>query len=151
MSATTSLLVSKELADSARTRAKENGCTLAQQIESWAWLGKLVEMQLRDLAQTRFVVQASKPSVVPFLRDFQCFEKEIAAGVSCPVERMIVELRLTPRRAAQIQRRLNVSFHWVAPAYAVMKKHGLLPMTNSWSDWLTRYCAKKCQVLLKWG
>lgn len=83
-----------------------------------------------------------------FVSDFQPLERELKHGNSCSVEQMIVELRLTARKVEKIRRVTGYYCHWFAPAYAAMRRHGLLwPRDRSWERWLLRYRARRKAVL----
>lgn len=87
----------------------------------------------------------SKPS---FRSDFSALEKNLrqerkfgpGAVVMTP-ERMIIELGLTPKLATQVEKHYGVTLRWFAPAYAAMRRHGLLaaPRTKSWDEWIAKY------------
>lgn len=84
-----------------------------------------------------------KPDAVCFLTDFKPLERELARGTSCPVERMIVELGITPRNVRSMERGAGIEFPWFRPAYVVMKRHGLVPTDRSWDNWMRRYTMAK--------
>src|SRR6187549_279992 len=82
-----------------------------------------------------------------FITDFEPLEQELRTVCICPVERMIVELKLTPRKVKEIQRRTGYFCHWFAPAHAAMQRHGLLyPRVHSWEAWLARYKKRRKDV-----
>ena len=55
-------------------------------------------------------------------------------------ERMIIELKLTPKRVAQMESLNGIELKWFQPAYAVLQKHGLLKNRKLiWEDWLVEY------------
>lgn len=83
-----------------------------------------------------------------FLRDFSSLEMELAKGTSCPVERMIVELDLTPRNVRAKERRAGISFAWYRTPYLAMKRHSLLPVGRSWTKWLERYARARQKAAL---
>jgi len=97
----------------------------------------------------RHINMPKKPSRKAFIADFRPLERALAQGVSCPVERIIVELGITPSNVRAIERAAGARFHWFRPTYAAMKKHGLIPINRSWGDWLKRYNRAKngCQIL----
>lgn len=45
-----------------------------------------------------------------FLADFSPLERELGRGVACPVERMVVELQLTPARAKKTEKLEHPTF-----------------------------------------
>lgn len=71
----------------------------------------------------------------------------MASKSTHPAERLVVELALTPRHIATIERQERVSLLWARSTYARMKRHRLRPINRSWSDWLQRYIAAKHTVL----
>ncbi len=91
----------------------------------------------------------SAKSEIRFLLDFAPLEEALAFGKrrKCGVltpEMMIVELRLTPKRVAEIERRNEIRLPWFAPAYWAMRRHGLLRLrTRSWERWLAIYHRKR--------
>jgi len=86
-----------------------------------------------------------------FRADFAALEKNLrqerkigrGAVVMTP-ERMIVELGLTPKLVPAVEKHYGITLHWFAPAYAAMRRHGLLaaPRTKSWDEWIALYRAR---------
>ena len=74
-------------------------------------------------------------------------EQSIASGVSVPIERMVVELGLTPRNLRSRERFSGISMAWAKPAFKAMKRHDLMPASKSWADWLQRYVDAKHAAL----
>jgi hypothetical protein len=65
-------------------------------------------------------------------------------GVVMTPERMIVELRLTPKKVATLEAEYGISLPWFAPAYAALKRHSLFPRRKlAWGKWLKLYQAKR--------
>jgi len=73
-----------------------------------------------------------------FLKDFAPLEREIGRGVTCPVERMVIELQLTPERAKEVEKQYGIALPWFATTYSTLKRHSLLG-TASWENWLSQY------------
>lgn len=66
--------------------------------------------------------------------------KKKSGGVVMTPERMIIVLKLTPRRVVQIESSNGIKLKWFQLAYAVLQKHGLLKTRNLiWEDWLVEY------------
>lgn len=105
-------------------------------------------MRAKGLKQERSKPRPDRPcSGTPrtFLRDFAPLEAALARstpnrGTVMTPERMIVELHLTPPLVRRIEQRYRILFPWFATAYAILKRHDLLPATRTpWKDWLKRY------------
>jgi len=80
-----------------------------------------------------------KNTLDPFLADFSQLEHELGRGVACPLERMVVELRLTPARVRKIEQHYGTKLPWFAAIYSTLKRHQLLGKSTSWADWLHQY------------
>ena len=83
-----------------------------------------------------------------FRCDFAPLERSLkqakrSGGLVVTPEMMIVELGLTPRKVAQIEKENGVELDWFGPAYTVLKVHGLLPDSRSWEKWLVKYRQKR--------
>ncbi len=62
-------------------------------------------------------------------------------------DRMVVELRLTPEKARDIEARGGIDLRWVDPVYSAMKRHGLYPeRRTSWETWLKKYHQRRLQL-----
>ena len=81
-----------------------------------------------------------------FLADFSLLERELRRGVACPVERMIIELELTPGRVRQIEQNQGIKLPWFTATYSTMKRHRLLEESTSWEDWLSQYRARRLRA-----
>lgn len=81
-----------------------------------------------------------KSKVRQFNDDFAPLERALEMGVVCPVERMIVELGLTPHRVKKLEVRYpDTVARWFFPAYKVMVRHRMLGRGLSWEGWLAEY------------
>jgi hypothetical protein len=80
-----------------------------------------------------------------FLKDFAPLEREIGRGVTCPVERMVIELHLTPERAKEVEEQYGIALPWFAATYSTLKRHSLLG-TTSWENWLRQYRLRRSQA-----
>ncbi|MFZ5497222.1 MAG: hypothetical protein ACOZE5_18020 [Verrucomicrobiota bacterium] len=82
------------------------------------------------------------------LSDFAPLEEALRKRVDCPVERMIVELGLTPKRVAVLEKLGYAgSLGWFQTAYRVMRRHRLLGRGLTWEQWLVEYHKRRREVL----
>ena len=75
-------------------------------------------------------------------------ETLMAAGVSCPVERMIVELAITPRNVRLREKMAGIQFPWFHSLYAAMKR-GMIwcQLASHGTAGFQRYCERKEDAL----
>lgn len=78
-----------------------------------------------------------------FLEDFRALQESLAIKHMFSAEKLIVELRLTPRLVASLKKGQGLDLTWFHAAYAAMRRHGLLPENTSWPAWLKRYRKKQ--------
>lgn len=81
----------------------------------------------------------SKKANDQFLADFSQLQRELGRGVACPLERMVIELQLTPSRVREIEQRYGTKLPWFSVTYSTLKRHRLLGKTTSWENWLSQY------------
>lgn len=82
-----------------------------------------------------------------FLADFASLEAALARGVDVPLERMIVELRLTPEKIAKLERREGVKLQWFPGVYRALRRHHLLLRdTPTWNAWLEEYRRRRNKI-----
>lgn len=86
------------------------------------------------------------PDFAAFTADFAGLEKALAQGVGHPIERLILDLNFTPKDVRTIERYFGTKLSWFAPAYAALRRHGLLKPHVDWGQWLKLY-RKKQQLL----
>jgi hypothetical protein len=112
-------------------------------------------MRSKGLKQARNKLCATRPRTGPtFFQDFAPLEASLASGaktegVVITPEHLIAELHLTPRFVCQIERRYRIMLPWFVPAYAILKRHGLMPSARtSWEGWLKRYRKRRAEVTM---
>jgi hypothetical protein len=110
-------------------------------------ISKSVKMRRRRSADRPQQHESALISACAFIRDFQEMEMQLANGVSCPVERMIVELAMTPSNLRSREKTAGMRFGWFASLYAAMERHDLVPTSKSWDLWLQTYCERKEDAL----
>ena len=87
-----------------------------------------------------------KKAIDRFLADFSPLERELGRGVACPVERMVVELQLTPARAKKTEKEYGLALPWFTATYSTLKRHRLLGKSTSWEHWLSEYRLRRSQA-----